>query len=203
LFIVERSNSLNPDIPVFAGERPDYVACEAILEGLPVTGFFGHAVGGFALRLSHDFCSLQVKHRQAVIEVDEVGSIERRDVPMESKSRLEGGNPVTPGPEESSVIIHTRKRRRLIGVLFVLFSLLTLSHSIDSVARNVLAKLAARRAPEPVVETSTTVTSTAKVSTSFSFKDLDLHPDLLFQPYTAVPLLPSSTTTNGGLIASF
>ncbi len=69
---------------------------------------------------------------------------------MESKSRLEGGNPVTPGPEESSVIIHTRKRRRLIGVLFVLFSLLTLSHSIDSVARNVLAKLAARRAPEPV-----------------------------------------------------
>lgn len=122
---------------------------------------------------------------------------------MESKSRLEGGNPVTPGPEESSVIIHTRKRRRLIGVLFVLFSLLTLSHSIDSVARNVLAKLAARRAPEPVVETSTTVTSTAKVSTSFSFKDLDLHPDLLFQPYTAGPLLSSSTTTNVGLIASF
>lgn len=94
-------------------------------------------------------------------------------------------------------------RQVFTGVLFVLFVGLTLFNSIDSVARALLSRLTGLSTPVEEAATMASAENNASLSTSFSFLDLDLHPDRLFQPYLAGSLWTGTTGSSVERIRSF
>ena len=78
--------------------------------------------------------------------------------------------------------------------------LLTLTGRIDSLAQNLLARLGEPPAQNvPVVAASTE----APGEDALALRDFDIHPDRLYRPYTAGPVLSDSPATSPRLIDQF
>ncbi len=89
-----------------------------------------------------------------------------------------------------------------VAVFVILFVLFAVTGRIDTLARNIAERFASA---EPAVAEVEEIVGAAKeeVSTLFRFKDLDIHPDRLYTPYTAGPILEAGANTNGHQIRQF
>lgn len=87
------------------------------------------------------------------------------------------------------------------GFLAVLV-LLTLTGQINTFAREILQRFS-KEEPAPTDTRDITTLDEKEIDHTFSFRDLDIHPDLLYQPFTAGPILADAGSDRHRLITKF
>ncbi|HET6567398.1 MAG TPA: hypothetical protein VFG50_05495 [Rhodothermales bacterium] len=89
-----------------------------------------------------------------------------------------------------------------LSVLVVLFVLVTVTGRIDTLAHNIAKGLVH---PEPAVADveEPAEPDDTPPATTFTFKDLDIHPDVVYASYTTGPLLESAATGRSKMIHEF
>jgi hypothetical protein len=112
-------------------------------------------------------------------------------------------------PQEAPISTGTDgpvQRRHLMWAsalsLVLLVIVASLGGQIDTLARNFLGRLTEVTAPAETREVKAAVVEEVEVN-SFAFKGLDLHPDLLFQPYLSGTVVGSSTALSAKLVKDF
>ncbi|MFW5955217.1 MAG: hypothetical protein ACOCSK_00570 [Rhodothermales bacterium] len=94
-----------------------------------------------------------------------------------------------------------RRRRAIVATLISLAALILVvvsSYQFDTVARDLLQTL--REAPPPVAEEEAAPVAEAAVLT---YAEMDIHPDVLFQPYTSGSLLGQKGAAQDRMIEQF
>ncbi len=90
-----------------------------------------------------------------------------------------------------------------LSVFVVLFVLLTLTGRIDTLARGIMSALAPTQSGLADAPADIDEAVKEEGDGTFTFRDLDQHPDVVYQPYTAGTLVGDSTSPNIRTILHF
>lgn len=107
---------------------------------------------------------------------------------------------------DEAVVIGGRSLNALWASLTAVFGLILvmmLTGRLDSLARDFMRFFEPEAPTETILETRTAPAARSS-GNSFAFEDLEIHPDLIFQPYTAGPLVESDVSSStSSMIRSF
>lgn len=89
-----------------------------------------------------------------------------------------------------------------LGALVMLVFVMMLTGQLDSLARNVMRFFEA--VPSPPIVAETREAATGAQAGTYLFNDLDIHPDVLYQPYTAGPVVTGNVpSSRASMIEAF